>query len=58
MFVEITIRKKYFHEPLKDMMKESHLNTVKDSSNSNKYNLYDHYMQYSMKSKKVIVFND
>lgn len=32
MFAEITIRKKYFHEPLKDMMKESHLNTVKDEN--------------------------
>lgn len=56
MFVEITIRKKYFHEPLKDMMKESHLNTVKDSSNSNKYNLYVHYMQYSMKNKESYCF--
>lgn len=29
---EITTRKKYFYEPLKDMMKESHLNTVKEEN--------------------------
>ena len=32
MFVEITIRKKYFHESLKDTTKESHPNTVKDEN--------------------------